>query len=237
MNIKENWHKFYQGYIGTSNYFYISSQIYGLYMGIKLITEKYVFGKVLDLGCGEMTYKELLKPKSKEYISLDKYACHPDIDYVADINKLPFEDNSFDVIFCSQVLEHVPRPWISIKEISRVLKPGGNLILTVPHLTYLHGEPEDYYRYTKYGIKELGKVAGLEQKEMISTGGFLSFIFTPFSIFILSISVNIKFLSNFVFFINKYFVILLDHLDKIFDKNKIYCYNYVSVFSKKNDPK
>jgi ubiquinone/menaquinone biosynthesis C-methylase UbiE len=51
---------------------------------------------------------------------------------VSDINNMPFQDGSYDSVICSEVLEHVPAPEESIKELIRVLKPGGVLALSVP---------------------------------------------------------------------------------------------------------
>ena len=58
---------------------------------------------------------------------------------------------------CTEVLEHLKNPFIAVKEIKRVLKPSGKLILTTRFIFSLHDAPNDYFRYTKYGLKELFK--------------------------------------------------------------------------------
>jgi len=59
---------------------------------------------------------------------------------------IPFKDNVFDTVICTQVIEHVPRPWLVVHEIYRVLKEGGHLLLSTPFLYPYHLEPRDYFR-------------------------------------------------------------------------------------------
>ena len=81
---------------------------------------------------------------------------------LSDGHKLPFEDNSFDGCFCNTVLEHVRDPEQIVKEINRVLKPGGKVIISIPFLQEVHADPEDYQRYTPYGLVHLLKKNGFK---------------------------------------------------------------------------
>jgi SAM-dependent methyltransferase len=65
---------------------------------------------------------------------------------------LPFLDGSFDVVLCTEVLEHLTEPQRAIDEMYRVLEPGGQLLLTTRFLFPIHDAPHDYFRYTKYGL-------------------------------------------------------------------------------------
>lgn len=79
-------------------------------------------------------------------------------DIVGDLQAMPVEDEMYDAIICLAVLEHVPRPWDGVKEMLRVLKPGGFLFLYVPFLTPYHAEQgyySDFWRFTDEGIKTL----------------------------------------------------------------------------------
>lgn len=76
-------------------------------------------------------------------------------DTVGDAHNLPFEDNSFNNILCTEVLEHLHTPEVAIAEMKRVLKPAGSLILTTRFVYPIHDAPNDYYRFTEYGLKYL----------------------------------------------------------------------------------
>jgi len=129
---------------------------------------------VLDLGCGHRPYEHLL-PKNAICVGMDDDAKRrPHI--VGSCLAIPVKDASFDSVMCNQVIEHVPRPWDALREISRVLRPGGLLYLTVPQCWGLHYEPYDYYRYTKYGLAYLLGKAGFEVLECEPMGGIFSFL-------------------------------------------------------------
>ena len=85
---------------------------------------------------------------------------------------LPIRSASIDTALSLQVLEHVPEPLDMLKEIRRVLKPGGHLILTAPHIWNVHEQPHDYFRYTQYGLEHLFKKAGLEIIEVRPMAGY-----------------------------------------------------------------
>ena len=77
------------------------------------------------------------------------------VDIVADITELPFVDDSVDAVICEFVLEHLPGPERVVKEIKRILKPGGLVYVAVPFVASFHSSPEDYYRWTKPGLRRL----------------------------------------------------------------------------------
>jgi len=232
MTLKTNWQNYYRRFIGTREYFKLSPS-HLIFEALEDYFDLYCKDRrVLDVGAGEMTYRFLIKPLAREYITIDKYPAHPDLDIIADAGAMPLQDESFDTVFCSQVLEHSPRPMAVLKEISRVLKKDGIAIITVPHLSYLHGEPEDFFRYTKYGLKELCAEAGLTDLKIIPLGGLLSFIFTPCSILMLSVFGTIPVIGRIVYIINYYLSKLVLFADKKFDKNKVFALNYLGIFKK-----
>lgn len=121
----------------------------------------HISGRTLDLGAGSAKYKEIIKEKATEYITFDMVPGE-NIDVVGDVLNLPFENESFQTVISTQVLEHVEKPWIMIKEIHRILKPGGVCVLTTPFITPYHPDPTDYFRYTTDGLNSLFKNEGFQ---------------------------------------------------------------------------
>jgi len=107
-------------------------------------------------------------------IALDLVA-RPGIHVVGDARTLPVADESFDVVLCTEVLEHIPEPQRAIDEMARVLRPGGTLLLTTRFLFPIHDAPHDYFRCTKYGLRHLLKAFEIaELREETTTIGTLA---------------------------------------------------------------
>ena len=129
---------------------------------------------VLDIGTSMRFAKELRRYEGlfadrrytaagyRPSMDLGSYNC----DCHQDIQSMTFADGSFDAVLCIQVLEHVANPFLAAKEIFRVLRPGGSLMVTVPFLAQYHGKrvslhaPDDahypdYWRFTHQGLEEL----------------------------------------------------------------------------------
>lgn len=139
--------------------------------------QRYVAGTVLDLGCGSRPYEAFFNGRVRRWVGADYPSSgHPRSrpDLLADAMRLPLAGESFDTVLCTQVLEHVPEPLDLLREAWRVLRPGGHLVLTAPQYNSLHGEPEDFYRYTKYGLEHLAEKAGFTVKLIEPIGGFIS---------------------------------------------------------------
>ncbi len=111
-------------------------------------------GRLLDVGCGKKPYSGLLS-NVQLYVGLDVPTTMHGFSH-ADIGgtglALPFQDTSFDSILCMEVLEHVAEPLIVLREMYRVTRQGGTLLLTVPLSEQLHEEPHDYYRFTVHAL-------------------------------------------------------------------------------------
>tara|TARA_Y200000002_G_scaffold382106_1_gene398051 strand:+ start:7439 stop:8083 length:645 start_codon:yes stop_codon:yes gene_type:complete len=122
--------------------------------------------KILDFGCGENKYKKFFSEKN-HFIGVDIKVSgrglekkKPDIFF--DGISLPFENSEFDIVICTEVLEHVEDFENSLNEIHRVLKPGGKGIISMPFITSEHEEPFDFRRFTSFGINSEFKKAGFE---------------------------------------------------------------------------
>ena len=127
----------------------------------------YIKGDLLELGCGEGRGVELLAPLADSYIGIDKIKAiidnlaqkFPDHIFQSGVfPPFPFEDNSFDTIITFQVIEHVKDDEGFIKEIQRVLKPGGRALITTPNIKMtLSRNPWHEREYTADELKALCK--------------------------------------------------------------------------------
>jgi SAM-dependent methyltransferase len=120
------------------------------------------FETVIDIGAGRSPYKKFIN--CKKYISLDieNRTGNSDV-IIADINeKIPLVNDFADCVICTEVLEHIKKPQQALIEIYRILKKDGLLLITTPMVWPLHEEPNDFYRYTKYGLSHLLKEAGFK---------------------------------------------------------------------------
>ena len=120
---------------------------------------KLVAGTVLDIGCADQYIRHYIQA-DHDYIGLDYYqtatqwyATQPQI--YGDAQALPFADNSMDAVLLLDVLEHLPRPKDCLREIARVLKPTGTLVLQVPFIYPIHDAPLDFQRWTQYGLQQI----------------------------------------------------------------------------------
>lgn len=135
---------------------------------------KYLRGYLLDAGCGEKPFSLIYDEIVEKSIGCDvEYCIHDqsEVDIFATLDNLPFENETFDAILCSNVLEHVAESVKGISELSRCLKDGGHLILAVPFLYPIHEAPHDFYRYTKYGLKYQLEKNGLKIINFTPLGG------------------------------------------------------------------
>ena len=94
-----------------------------------------------------------------------------DPDYVGTAESTGLDDSMFDLVICTQVLEHVADPWAAALEIHRILRPGGRAILTVPHVWFFHPHPHDYWRFTQEGIVRLVEASGMQAEVLLGQGG------------------------------------------------------------------
>ncbi len=131
----------------------------------------YSKGESLDIGAGTAKYKEIIERKVNSYKTSDVKEGQS-VDYVEDAKKLSFKDESFDTIFCFQVLEHLDVPREAVSEIYRTLRSNGICIATVPFLVPSHGDPGDFGRFTAEGLRSLFEKENFKVLEYGSYGGF-----------------------------------------------------------------
>lgn len=124
--------------------------------------------EVLDVGCGDRPYGELLAATAK-VVGFDVPG-NPHADLHGSIEALPVEDESFDVVLCLQVLEHVPDPAAAVRELRRVVRPGGRVLASTHGVYPFHPNPDDLWRWTHSGLERLFRDNGNWSSISVSAG-------------------------------------------------------------------
>jgi SAM-dependent methyltransferase len=126
--------------------------------------------RALDLGADKSPYRDLLASRGYEVRTLD-ITTEGGADYAGTAEATGLPDASFELVLCTQVLEHCMNPWAAIREIHRILKPGGYAVLSAPHVWFYHPHPTDHWRFTQEGMTHLCQEAGLVPVSLLAQGG------------------------------------------------------------------
>lgn len=146
--------------------------------------------RILDAGAGQLQYASLcshLRYVSQDFGQYDGAGNsvglqvgnwdQSGVDIVCDITNVPEPDASFDAIMCIEVLEHLPYPVDALREFSRLLKPGGSLILTAPFCSLTHYAPHFYQTgYSKYFYFYWMENLGFEVMEVAANGNYYEYL-------------------------------------------------------------
>jgi len=146
--------------------------------------------RILDAGAGELKYKKFcqhLKYVSQDFAQYDgtgngvglqtKTWDQTRLDIVSDIASIPEPDGSFDAIMCIEVLEHIPYPVDAIRELTRLLRPGGDLIVTAPFCSLTHFAPYFYQTgYSRYFYEYWLADLGYEILDMQFNGNYFEYL-------------------------------------------------------------
>jgi SAM-dependent methyltransferase len=145
---------------------------------------------LLDAGAGEQQYRKFCT--HVKYVSQD-FALYTgagdnlglqtgewdykNLDIISDIVSIPVPDCSFDVILCTEVFEHIPEPIKAIREFSRILKPGGKLILTLPVCSLTHFAPYYFYNgFSRYFLIKYLEESDMSIFELNYNGNYYEFL-------------------------------------------------------------
>jgi len=188
---------------------WFSPAVYSLRRTLLPVLRQRLRGDVLDVGSGAMPYRTIAGNDVKSYDGLDLAPRTEDVRYVCSaMDMSPVPSDSYDTVLCSEVLEHVSHPAAAVKEMSRVLRPGGTLIVTVPFLGRLHEEPNDFQRFTEHGLRQLLADAGFVVESIEPTGTVVSFLAHQISSVLVLPSMGIPMVRWVVFALNALFVVI-----------------------------
>jgi SAM-dependent methyltransferase len=176
--------RFLSGNAGTSN-----SRQRDTWVAVKL-AEIPAGSRLLDAGAGERRYRDFcnhLHYVSQDFAQYDGRGDgtglqkgtfdQTDLDIVSDITAIPEADASFDAVLCTEVLEHVPDPIATLKELSRLCRPGGHLILTAPFASLTHYAPYHFFSgFNRYLYQNVLPKCGYEIVEMVSNGDYFDYL-------------------------------------------------------------
>ncbi len=135
---------------------------------------------LVDVGAGASPYYNIFSPVTSRYVAVDMKESltkneNRSIEQIYGFAEaIPLENAMADIVLFNQCLEHVHDPLKSVAEIYRILKPGGKLIGSVPHISPVHLEPNDFRRYTDLGLRQLLGGAGYTDIKIEGSGSVYS---------------------------------------------------------------
>jgi SAM-dependent methyltransferase len=124
--------------------------------------------RLLDVGCGIKPYYPFFAPQASEYVGVD--VDNPAAELEGSVEQLPVADGSFDVVLCTQVLEHTTDPARAVRELRRVLAPRGRVLASTHGVQVYHPAPDDYWRWTHTGLERLFRENGEWQSVRVEPG-------------------------------------------------------------------
>jgi SAM-dependent methyltransferase len=132
----------------------------------------YLSGHMLNAGCGTRDIGPYLRGKGVTAITRCDIASEEADVVVGPLENMPFDDASFDSVLCNAVLEHVVGAERAVRELTRVVRKGGHIVVSVPFLQPYHACPGDFRRYSADGLAQLGRSAGLDVVEILPVHSF-----------------------------------------------------------------
>lgn len=187
------------------------------------------YGKVLDLGGKKEKKRGLFRPpldkvESWEYLNIDE-STNPD--YCCNAESIPIDDNTFDIIISTEVFEYLKDYKIVLKEVYRVVKNDGKIILTIPFMNPIHGDYGDRQRWTPLKIEEELHIAGFKNIEIKPMGSLFGVIYDLVNVSFGLASKNKSSIKNRV--VNNFFMPIITKTFLWLDNKYIYKSKYITT--------
>jgi SAM-dependent methyltransferase len=114
--------------------------------------------RLLDVGCGTKPYEPFFRGLVAEYVGVD--VANPAAELEGTIEEIPVPNGSFDLVLCTQTLEHALDPARGVRELRRVVAPGGRVLASTHGVQTYHPNPDDFWRWTHAGLRLLFRENG-----------------------------------------------------------------------------
>ncbi len=124
----------------------------------RLAAERERRPRLLDVGCGVKPYEHLFTPYVAEYVGVD--VANPSADLEGTVEEIPVPEGSFELVLCTQTLEHAIDPARAVHELRRVVAPGGRVLVSTHGVQVYHPNPVDLWRWTHAGLERLFRENG-----------------------------------------------------------------------------
>lgn len=196
---------------------FFSAATYALWRESLPVMHRECRGSVLDAGSGRGAWRRTILASAESCESIDQEPRGGgSVTWIGDLMRMPQVPSArYDTVVCHQVLEHLAEPGAALAEMRRVLKPGGRLIVSVPHLSRLHELPNDYFRYTPHGMRSLLEVTGYAVTELRTYGGPLSFLHHQWSFLLPGLLTGIPLVGHLAVAVNALFSWAFAQLDRL----------------------
>lgn len=233
---RESFHPSLLGFLFSPDYMIRRA----LYVAVREMAPR-VSGQVLDFGCGSKPYADLFA-HAGSYVGVDLQVSGHDhhdskIDVFYDGQTLPFADGQFDSVISFEVFEHIFNLPRVLKEICRVTRPSGCLLISIPFAWNEHEIPYDYARYTSFGISHLLEESGYEVVELRKTTSHLVAVGQLLIVYLTQMAPKHRLLRN-IFQLAAIAPVTMatTALDKVLPRKESYFCNSVVLARKKAEP-
>ena len=196
---------------------------YSLWAASRQLVREHCRGLVLDAGSGRGAWRSSILETAASYESIDIAPRHDHVPtWIGDVcfmSQVP--DGRYKAAVCHQVLEHVRSPSLAVGQLFRVLKPGGTLIVSVPHLSRRHELPHDYFRFTQEGLAAMLIDSGFSVDKVVAYGGILSFLHHQASMIVLGLIAGVPLVGTILLACNALISWCVVRLDELVDRSHL----------------
>lgn len=176
-------------------------------------------GVLLDLACGESPFRSYF-PKVEAYLRIDRNSDDPGVTQ-GDMLAIPLENQSVDMVLLFQAITDVAKPGDVLKEVRRVLRPGGRL-LVFESMTYPeHDAPYDFYRLMPEGLRALAENSGLTMRKCLRLGGLFTRFASLWNTFVMGQLMKYTLLRPFAYLGRTGCNLLCYFLDRLFPHSRL----------------